>query len=261
MKAFAGLLKKDLLLMRFWYVVWLIFTALYVGGGYAFTQKIDEPSAIVPMLVMLAVLHISLMPIMIVHVLNVEGKTQLWLYNPQSSLKLLFSKLAAGVILQVISQAILALYALFVVNILKSHDFIGRFTEFLPTKQGMLFELGIFSVSLYMSVWVLFLWTIYHSLGKYPAIRNFRWLAVIVVWVAFNLFEALLAKLNIIQNGLFLFGVNMQISPSMSYDLGKGWSIQMTPPSMPIVSLVMYTIEAIVIFLITARLLDRKVEV
>ncbi|MFJ7728705.1 hypothetical protein ACIQXV_21540 [Neobacillus sp. NPDC097160] len=261
MDALIGLLKKDLTLMRFWYIVWLVFTALSMGGGYILSNWIAEPSVIVPIFVMLAGIHIFLMPIIILQTLRIEGKTQIWLYNPQSSQKLLFSKISAAFLLQIISQCLLSLYGVFVTSILVKHGLIGSFREFLPIKQGLFFHGGMLSISIYISLWVIFLWTVYHSLGKYPKVKNFRWLVVLLVWGSYNVFEALLVKLQVLPQELFTFGINLQVAPSMNYDLQNGWEIKYMSASLPIIPIILYTILTIILFFIASRLLDKKVEV
>lgn len=261
MNAFIGLLKKDLSLMRFWYIIWLVFMFLGMIGSYAVSVYTSEPSLTVPFLVTMAAFHAFLAPLSLLTILNIEGKTQLWLYNPQSSFKLLLSKISAAAIIQFFAQICITLYAFFVMKVLLNHGLIDRFSSFLPFKQGFFIQLGIFGVSLYISIWVIFLWTIYHSLGKYPAIKNFRWLAVIFVWFAYNLLEMLLAKTKLIKNELFSFAVNVNIAPKMDYELENGWNIVYTDAHVPLVAITLYVILSIIFFLLASWLLDRKVEV
>lgn len=260
MNAFIGLLKKDLTLMRFWYIIWLIFTALCMGGGYALTIKVGEPSGVVPLYIMVAGVHIFLMPMIMLRVLRIEGKTQMWLYSPQSSQKLLLSKISAAFLLQLFSQIILLMYGYFVMNILQKNALIERFSEFLPVKQGVFFQLGLLAGAVYISVWVVFLWTVYHSLSGFPKLRNFRWLVVVLIWAFYNILEAFLVRIHVIQNELFTFGFNYQMAPRMHYEVG-GWRLQFVDLSLPIIPIIFYTILSIVLFWASCRLLDQKVEV
>lgn len=259
MTAFIGLLKKDLSLMKFWLIVWLAF--MFLGMIGVFVLSSEEPSIPVPFLVTMAGFHVFLAPISLLTILNMEGKTQLWLYNPQGSVKLLLSKTSAAAIIQLIAQMFISLYGLFVMKMLMNEGLIDSFNNFLPLKQGFLMQLGIFGVSMYISIWVIFLWTVYHSLGKYPAIRNFRWLAVILVWVAYNLLEFLLAKTKLIQNELFSFGININIAPKIDYGTNNSWNIIYTDANIPIVTILLYIILSVIFFIIASWLLDRKVEV
>lgn len=261
MNAFIGLLKKDLSLMKFWYIVWLTFMFLGMIGIYVLSVYTSEPSISVPFLVTMAAFHVFLAPISLLTILNIEGKTQLWLYNPQGSVKLLLSKISAAAIIQFIAQLFISLYGLFVMKILLNNGLIDSFSSFLPLKQGFLMQLGIFGASMYISIWVIFLWTIYHSLGKFPGIKNFRWLAVILVWGAYNLLEMLLVKTKLFNNELFSFAINVNISPKMDYQNSNGWNIIYTDASVPLVTILLYIILSVIFFLLASWLLDRKVEV
>ncbi|MBS4198269.1 hypothetical protein KHA93_01165 [Bacillus sp. FJAT-49732] len=261
MTAFWGLMKKDMLLMRFWYITWLIFSLICIVGGYFMQDYWNEPSIVVPIYIGLMSMHLFLMPIMILHVLNVEGKTQLWLYNPQSSKKLLLAKLSSAALLQFISQLLLVVYGLILMQFLLKKGLITTYSDFLPFEQGAFFHIALFSTSLYMTNWIIFLWTIYHSLGKIPALKNFRWLVVLLIWIAFGFVEAQLVKLKVLQNNLFSFSANVNVAPSMEYAKGNGWTIVYTDVPVPIVPIIMYIIFAIALFLIASRLLDKKVEV
>ncbi|MFD1707759.1 hypothetical protein ACFSCZ_13620 [Siminovitchia sediminis] len=245
--------------MKFWYLVWLAVMFLGMAAIYGLSLYVSEPTITVPFLAMMAGIHMFLAPIFLLTILNLEGKTQLWLYNPQGSIKLLLSKVSAAAIIQLITQVIISLYGLAVMKILVDGGVIEHFSHLLPFKQGVYMNLGIFATSMYISVWVIFLWTIYHSLGRFPAIRNFRWLAVILVWVAYNLVEALLVKLKILNNEMFSFGINVNIAPKMTYE--DGWQIIYTDASLPIIIILFYATVSVVIFLLASWLLDRKVEV
>lgn len=261
MNAFIGLVKKDMTLMKFWYIAWLIFTAISIIGGYLIVNWLSEPNLLVPIYLMLLGLHLFLAPIMLLSALRQEGKTQLWLYNPQSSKKLLLSKVSAVFIIQVISQVLMALYGILVMAYLMYKGEINTLSELFTFSPGLLIHLGILSVSLYLSFWITFLWTVYHSLGNYPAIRNFRWLIVILVWGTFNVIEATLIKIKIIREHLVSFTVNINAGPNMEYDMGNGWNISYTEMPVPITPIILYAIVSIILFFIASRLLDRKVEV
>ena len=259
MKAFIGLVKKDLSLMKFWYIVWLVVFIIGMAGVYILSVYLSEPLIPVPFLMMAAGFHMFLAPISLLYTLNLEGKTQLWLYNPQSSLKLLLSKLSAAAIIQLIAQLIISLYALFIMQVLVKAGKIASFGNFLPIKQGIFMQLGIFSTAMYISIWFIFLWTVYHSLGKYPAIRHFRWLAVVLVWFAWSLLEGLLLKTKTLTNEWFSLDLSVRIEPNLKYE--DGWNIIYTDVSLPIIPILLYAALAITFLLLASWLLDRKVEV
>ncbi|WP_144461330.1 hypothetical protein [Siminovitchia fortis] len=260
MKAFIGLLRKDLTIIRNWYLTWFAFMLVGMVGIYVFSVYVSEPSIPVPFLVMMASLHLLLAPLTMLTALNSEGKTQLWLYNPQSSAKLLLSKLSAAAVIQLLAQFFILLYAFFVMKILLANGLIDSYNSFLPVKQGLFMQLGIFAVAIYFSVWVIFLWTLYHLLGKYPAIKNFRWLAVLLVWFAFGFLETLLSKTKLFKKEMF-FSVNINISPKMDYGTHNSWNIVYTDAHIPLLIIGLYAVVAIIVFLLASWLLDRKVEV
>ncbi|MBS4220384.1 hypothetical protein KHA96_18955 [Bacillus sp. FJAT-49711] len=261
MTAFWGLMKKDMLLMRFWYITWLIFSFLSMVGGFVLQEYWDEPSIVVPIYIMLMSIHLFVMPMMILHVLNIEGKTQIWLYNPQNSKKLLLAKISAAALLQILSQLLLVVYGIILMQFLMRIGLISEFKDFLPIQQGFLFHIAIFATSLYIVIWIVFLWTIYHSLGKFPALKNFRWLIVFLVWVVFGILESLLVRLNVLGDSFFSLTANVNIGPSMDYVKDNGWTIVYTDIPVPIIPIFLYITFSIILFLIASRLLDRKVEV
>ena len=247
--------------MRFWYIVWQILSIAGFILAHVMVNKIDEPSAVIPAYLMLMSMNLLVMPILLIHVLNIEGKTQLWLYNPQSSYKLLMSKLSASAVLQLVSQSIFALMGYVMVRLLINKGLFSSINDFLPLKQGFYIHAGLFSTSVYMGIWVVFLWCIYHSLGKYPAIRNFRWLAVLLVWGLLNVMETFMLKLNLFNNKEFSFNAEFKASPNMDYETGSGWFIAYDSTMLPIPLILYYIIVAIALFFIASRLLDKKVEV
>lgn len=260
MSSFLGLLRKDFYLMRFWYLVWLVLLLLVMIGSFSLAEWISIPSAVVPFLIVLTGFQFLLMPLMIMSVLRVEGKTQLWLYNPQSSAKLILSKLTIGIIFQLVSQFLIGIYGLIIINYLLNEGQILSINQFLTFKVGFIFEIGILASSIYMSVWVVFLWTIYHSLGKYPTIRNFRWLAVILVLFLYNLSESLLLLIKPFQSFIGMVKVELNILPKLNYEQ-QGWNITYTESPFPLIPIILYFLLTIIIFFIASKLLDRKVEV
>lgn len=262
MSAFWGLLKKDYSLARTGYLVWLAFLLFGMAASFWGAQWASEPSIVVPFFVTMAGMHMFLAPITLLTLLNREGKTQLWLYNPQGSYKLLLSKLAVVASLQLFAQILISVYSLFVMKWLVNHGLIDRFSQFLPFKQGLYMQIGLFAASIYICIWITFLWTIYHSLGKYPALKNLRWLVIIVVYYVYQMGEWLLSKTKLFQNKAFEFSVNVEIAPKMNYTgADNGWRIIYGDAAVPIVFIILYLIISIIIFLLACRLLDRKVEV
>ncbi|WP_062105785.1 hypothetical protein [Bacillus niameyensis] len=263
MHAFWGLIKKDLAITRFWYLVWLVLLFLGMIASFVLVERINEPSSLVPIYILAISAQIVLMPILMLFALKIEGKSQMWLYNPQSSTKLLLAKLTSMFLMQVLSQFFLIIYGVVILNYLLRAEVISTSEKFLPINLIFLFHLGIIGTAVYLAIWILFYWTVYHSLGKYPHIRSFRWLIIMIMWFSFNTIEAIfhfiLGKSNLFPS----LTIEINTVPSMDYVSGSGWEIVKRDGdfSFPILAICIYTVIAIALFLISSRLLDKKVEV
>src|SRR5690606_1434665 len=99
------------------------------------------------------------------------------------------------------------------------------------------------------------------SLGRYPAWRNYRWLAVALTVISFNVFEALLIRFNIMKDHLLGWSTTMEAMMSIRYDKGVGWSMDTLEISVPILPILLYGVLAILLFFAATKLLDKKVEV
>ena len=110
MNSLVGLVKKDLLISRFLFIVWFAINILFMIGSFFLSKYMHEPMVPIGIFIMLLVLNTMLIPVLVSASLRVEGKTQLWLYNPQSSTKLLLSKIITAVSYQVISLILLFVY-------------------------------------------------------------------------------------------------------------------------------------------------------
>ncbi len=246
MNAFIGLVKKDMLISRFWYSTWLIFLSLLMVAGSVFASKLNEPDLVLPILVTLMPLHVFFMPIMMYSLLRMEGKTQLWLYSPQSSVKLLLAKCKAALIFQIISQVLVMSYG---VSMLKW--FVNQnATETISIKALLLTNGGILAGGFYFMIWIIFLWTVYHSLGRYPALKRFRWLVVILVLFTCNLIETLFIKLKLIQNHLFNWTTTVDTALYVGYEKTTGWTMVYEKVPVPIIPVIIYSFLALIIFLI-----------
>lgn len=256
MKPFIGLLKKEILISRFWYITWLVIILLFMSAGIILAIRVNEPSIVIPVFMTLIPLHMLFMPIMVYSLLRVEGKTQLWLYNPQSSVKLLLAKISVSFIFQVLSQLLVVLYALSTMKWLASVGAGGVFS----LNAIVITNLGMLAIAFLFSVWVIFLWTIYHSLGRFPAWKNFRWLAVLIVIFLYNLLEALFIRIHLIESHLFGWSQTTNAMIAITYD-GNSWVMLYEQIPIPILPVIFYSLLSLLLFLVACKLLDKKVEV
>ena len=226
-------------------------------GGTLFANKLKEPDLVLPLLVTLMPLHLFFMPIMMYSLLRTEGKTQLWLYNPQSSVKLLLAKCKATFIFQIISQALVISYGFIMLNWFVNQNA----SEAISIKALLLTNAAVLAGGFYLMIWIIFLWTVYHSLGRYPALKRFRWLVVILVLFAYNLIETLFIKLKLIQSYLFNWTTTVDTALYVGYEKTTGWTMVYEKIPVPIIPVIIYSFLALILFLIASKLLDKKVEV
>ncbi|MBS4209289.1 hypothetical protein [Bacillus sp. FJAT-50079] len=256
MKPFIGLLKKEICISRFWYVTYLILIFIAISLGSYFSKRLDEPSMVIPLLIMLILpIHLFFMPVTVYSLLKIEGKTQLWLYNPQSSAKLLLAKITTALLFQIISQVFVSTYGLLLVKLLIYKDIP------LPVHAVMLTNIVLLVIGLYTTVWVIFLWTVYHSLERVQVIKKFRWLILFVIFIACNIVETFVSKLKFVRDYLFAWELDITTSYAVSYESGIGWTFDTMSAPLPVIPLIIYAMIALGLFFIACKLLDQKVEV
>lgn len=258
MKPFLGLLKKDGMILQFWYMIWFV---LSVGGmiiAFFFSKNYDEPLVTLPIIFFLFFFHLYLMPLMMLSMLRIEGKTQIWLHNPQSSYQLFFSKLCVVFGYQMISQLLVNLYFLLLYKWYFNEQIVQWFVNF-KFKHFLFLNGFVLATALYFSLWVIFLWTVYHSLSKYPALKHLRWLAVVLIIGAYHFLGYLSQKFGF--NDYILGLWKVEIYSNMAYENGIGLDAAATPLGIPVSSIIYYVIICIILFFVAGKLLDRKVEV
>lgn len=258
MSAFQGLLKKDFDISKLWFLLWLIFLAVFLIIPFALEVYFHAPLSFLPVAVILLFgSHIFFLPGMLLSMLRLEGKTQLWLYNPQDSKLLFLSKIAVSLVYQLIAQVFLTGVSLIIYQFCKDQIFI----EAADLLNGsMLLNIGLLLIGLYVSCWAMFYWTVYHSLGKFPAIKNWRWLVILFIFFLFNTISTLLARIEFLKEIVHKWTMPVVLGTNFNYKQG-GWEIKLNATDIPVMGLIIYVILALGLFLISCWLLDRKVEV
>lgn len=254
MTAFKGLLKKDFHITRFWFFTWLIVMLLLMLASIVISIRIDEPMITVGLVFMLLAGHIVFLPLSLLTSLRLEGKTQIWLYNPQSSRILILSKIAVSLISMLISLVVIALFCQFVVRYIAIDPKSGILNVLLWA------DISIISIGLYFSCWILFYWSIYHSLSKFPAIRKFKWLVIILTIFICNTIEASLLKIKWFVTWINKWKISIPLDRSFNYH-HHAWHTRVENVDIAILPIVLYAIVGIILFLLSSWLLDRKVEV
>ncbi len=258
MFAFQGLLKKDFGISKFWFLLWLIFLAVFLLIPLALEIYFHKPLTLLPIAVILLLGgHAFFLPAMLLCMLRLEGKTQLWLYNPQNSKVLFLSKAAVSFVYQLIAQLFLTGVGLIIYQFNKNQFYIEAADLF---KGITVFNVGLLLFGLYISCWAIFYWTVYHSLGKFPAVKSWRWLVMLLLFFVFNTITVFLARFEFLKEIVNKWKIPVLMGVNTSVKRG-GWEIRLNSADIPVVGLVIYVIVAFSLFLISCWLLDRKVEV
>jgi|SRR5579875_57528 len=258
MSAFQGLLKKDFDISKFWFLLWGIVIVLLLIISRAMEIYFHTPLTFLPFTVMMLFgFHIFFLPAMLLSMLHLEGKTQFWLYNPQSSKVLLLSKIIVCFIYQLIAQIFLTAIGLMIYQIHKAQFMI----ETASLMKGItIINIGLLLAGLYFSCLFMFFWAIYHSLKKFPALKNWRWLVIVLVFLIYDIILTLLSKIEFLREIVQKWSIPVTMDLQLHYEKGA-WKFLLNTTDIPILELVLYVIEALCLFLISCWLLDRKVEV
>lgn len=256
MSAFKGLYIKDLKLSLATFLIGIILLNLLTLGSLWLKEYLDEPMIPAVLFFLATVAHVLYLPGIVFTSLQIEGQSQLWLHSPNRGWKLFLSKILAGATYFVVSIFFTILLAKLAMNgVDVSNNFVG-FSEIVKENLFIMGG-GISAISIYLSVWVLFYWAVYHSLKVIPFLNQFRRLAVLVLWILITAIGDWILDTPVVEviqekgrlNINFFaanFGENT-ISAEMAYiDVG---------------TIIMYLIVTIGVFLTAVWLLERKVEV
>ena len=210
---------------------------------------------------MVMMMHPLIMIFLICSRLNVEGKAQVWLYNPQSSAMLLGSKLLISVLFQGGSLLLACLLTFVTMRIPTSHFGVSFHAESMMSFYNLL-QMGIFlmAFSLFLALVMLFLWVVYHALARLSAIKPFRWLIVSLLFIGMVMVGSWYESTAVYQqmDTVWVVDVLSASSFTMSADnlrfyLNTG-GISLLTTGLDIITLVL-------LFMASCWLLDRKIEV
>ncbi|MGR3765160.1 hypothetical protein [Rossellomorea sp. NS-SX7] len=259
MNAFKGLLWKDLKTSKIWFYGWIAIILFIYALGLILGRVTGEPTVVVVFVIMLGVFHLAVMPVILFSMLRVEGKTQLWLHSPQSGFKLIAPKLIIAFIYSTLSFLLVDILGVISIAGLPDAE---NFFSYWPFKEGILFNLGITVAAFDFSIWTFFFWTFYHALGKFPAIKNMRWLFILGFIIVYQSSTAILMSVGWVQN---LFEVwTIDVPAGFAFTAGQGTAeagfySEVIP--FPILPFAFEGLVMITLFIISCWLLDRKVEV
>ncbi|MCR8850075.1 hypothetical protein NQ095_16765 [Rossellomorea sp. SC111] len=259
MNAFKGLLWKDFKTSSIWFYGWIAIVFLIFVIGLVIGHYVHEPSVTQIFLIMIGVFHFAFLPGIVCSMLRVEGKTQLWLHSPHSGFKLLLSKLIIAFIYSTLSLLVVDILGVLTMVIFQEDSLFSYW----PIKEGILFNLGVTIVGLYFSGWTIFLWTLYHSLSKYPSLKNIRWIVIAGFIIVYQSAVAFLMSIDWVER-LFFETFTVKVSSGFFFSVGAneanaGFDAEMIP--FPVMPFLFEGMIMIIVFIISCRLLDRKVEV
>ncbi|GIN60339.1 hypothetical protein J27TS8_03320 [Robertmurraya siralis] len=254
MLAFKGLYLKDLKISKGNFLIGMGLLFLIVVFAYGLRGYFGEP--LVPLIFFFAilVLHVLYLPVILFTSLQLEGQSQLWLHNPNGGIKLFLSKLGAA--LTYYSASLLATFLLlqFAISTTEISEDLYGMTEVLNNHLLLVIG-GVTLTGIYISVWLLFYWTLYHSLKGIPFLSRIRWLVLLVVWIVISTVSNYLAETKVFEVIQEKGTVQLNIFSSQFVDMTG------TVGQINLVSIALHVVTAIAVFLISVLLLERKVEV
>ena len=259
MSPFQGLIMKDYRISQGLFFTSLAVFLFLMVFGFGLSAYLGEPAGTLPIFVISALVIAIFAPIMMLSMLKIEGRSQLWLYSPRPSSVLLLSKFTVIFSYQLVIQLLLTIYAAI------SLFWFGKTTyEQIGVElfmQAIVFiNVGLILFGMYFTCWVIFYWTIYQILNGNPKIKPFRWWIIIIIFVAYNFFEELMLKIKPLNEFISRYKVEVISKANLQYE-GESWSVLFEAATIPITPLFYYTILSIILILLAARLLERKVEV
>lgn len=265
MKAWRQLVKKEFFITRNGILIGLaalLFLFLFVVNA---TER-GEINLLI-LTVMMFFLHTFYLPIYVFLSLNAETKyLHLWLHSEQPAAKLLLAKLFVGSLSMFLSALLTGSFGLYALN--------SAGAEFFPTlasqslfhvlHTGEIIYLAfilsavVFIGAISTSAWVLLIWGLYHSFLK----KVGKWGWIVGIFIPFICLD-LLGQLK----GTSFYQTMEQLFGTISFEyfhqiLAKFTNGKVTFLSnVPSFYLLYDVILILVLFFITTRLIDKKVEV
>lgn len=263
MKAFKGLYRKELKISLYdFYTMTGLIVFMFIAG-FGLTSYFQEPGIVAVISLIAFVMHAIYLPIFLLSSLRTEGKTQLWLHNPNSGSKLLLAKLVAELSFYFISLFSVFLVTYWTVNWAMAT---GIFLEFQDqVLRGLLFVgVSITLMTVYLGIWVLFYWTFYHSMKNITYLKNIRWMIIFFVWIAIEAIGHYIHSHPLFEKINSIGTIQIHVLKGISFQVDQD-AANITPDigtvDFSITSGLLYLALTIAVFFISVWLLERKVEV
>lgn len=256
MTAFKGLYIKDLKLSFNGFIIGLFLIFFAMIASFALKEYFVEPSIPAIVSFIIIVLHVFYLPANLFTSLQVEAQSQLWLHNPNRGWKLFLAKIAAGITYFVASLIVsIILVKVFIVRTEYLGEFAGL-SEMLGDNLLMIAG-GMFLSSIYLTVWLLFYWTLYHALKRIPFLNQIRWFVLLVVWLSITIIGNLIMKIPVVKNLQELGTVNLYHFATIF----RGNTVSPETAELHLGSILISILITVGVFLTSVWILERKVEV
>lgn len=271
MVAWKGLLRKEWKLARVNVLIGFVILIVVPLFIYTVSRYLGDPAFFSSLMIGFVFAHIFYLPALFLAALNKEGSTQLWLYNPNSMTKMIFAKFVPSFVTFFISFTLTIMITLFITLSLDSFfmkDISLSYETLLAISSISIFSIMIGAV--FLSLWVLFLWTIYHSLARFQFLKKIRWILIFVLLMVVQIFNNWFRETDFYQqmkelwvikfNGLYFQSeagnqsFQFQIGPTGATGLADMMEIS-------VINVIIQLLVALFMFYFSVWLLERKVEV
>jgi hypothetical protein len=263
LSAFTGLYWKELKIASVDFFIALGLMMLIFIAAFSAAQYYEQPFFMAVPFFFVYILHFGYLPLFLFSSLRWEGKTQLWLHNPHSSVLLFSAKLAAGLTYYFISLSIAFLAAYWSVDQVMIPALSAEYNGH-GLKELLLIAVFMTALTIYYAIWLQFYWCLYHALKNIPYLKKIRALFIFVVWfvvtMALNIFRnlPLYEKLN------DLGVMKMEVLQEVSFEANRT-AVEVLPTmgtiDISIVTVMLYFLVTAIVFFLSIWLLERKVEV
>jgi hypothetical protein len=259
MSKWNGLLRKEFHISK---TGILVNIALVIAAhliAYGFSLKYNDPLIMFIPAIVIVSLHSFYLTVFMYLSLQTEAKhLHLWLHTPHSALNLLAAKLLTGMAGFLFSFSISGMFAYIGLLKLRGIYFSEETWEtMLVLKSGLFVSINVALLSIYLAIWLVFYWVIYQLLKRF--MTKFSGLVVVIIsffvtWMG-NLFQQTVLYEKLTKWGYFDIAVVGNIA------LEKKYVMMEKVGQIPIGTFVYYSVIAIGLFILSAWLIDRKVEV
>ncbi|WP_421380080.1 hypothetical protein ACOJQI_17015 [Bacillus salacetis] len=254
MKAFKGLLWKDYSISKLGFFGWLALLLFFYVIGVGLAGYYGYPELSVVIVFMEGLAHMIFMPLILLNMLMVEGRTQLWLHSIQPGWKLLLSKFLVAFSYSIVSFLFVDLLGVISLT-WQEADIL-----YLPWKESVFFNIAVTSSAVYFSCWVFFYWTVYYGLAKSPLLKKFRWFILVLILVLHQVISSLLVAIDWFREFMNLWTI--KVRGSFFIEAGpENFSTGSEIIHLPVIPFILYAVLTVIIFLTASWILERKVEV